>query len=405
LRTTASLDQLPALGFNAIRLVFIWEAFEPRRGARDYSYLAMMRIIAEAAWARGMYVIIDFHQDGFSRYASRGSGDGFPAWALSPRGEIRQPDNSVRCKDWAVRMAIDSCMHKSFTDFYADTTGVRSAYLDMMRTVAHEFAQIAGVIGYDPINEPWGDERKELNPFYQDAARAIRSEHPSAILFIEGHVTTNCGLQTKLARPTFDNFAYAPHFYKPATIMQNGWRGFTGTIHRAFAHMEQKAEEWDAPLLLGEYGVPGDARHAGDYIAYLHDRLDDTLASGAQWNYTPGWNPQTKDGWNGEDFTTIDPSGRPRPNFQFHPYPQAIAGKPGAFRYVDDNNIRAVAFSWEHQPECGDTEIFVPNALFISAPRITVAPADARVYRDEARQILVCRIMRPTQAHVRIEAR
>jgi endoglycosylceramidase len=400
----SSLDLVPQMGFNTLRLVFIWEAFEPQRGIYNYPYLTMMRSVAAAAWARGLYVIVDFHQDGFSRFTSRGSGDGFPPWTLSHRATPCQPDNSARCKDWALRMATDIHMHRSFTDFYADTVGVRTAYLQMLQLAAREFAQVPGVIGYDPINEPWGNERDELYPFYQDAASVIRAEHPTAILFLEGHVTTNCGLQTRLPNPQLENVAYAPHFYKPAAILRNSWRGMTGTINRAFAHMEAKAAEWNVPLFVGEYGIPANAYRAGDYMAYLHNQLDKIGASGAQWNYTPGWNQDNKDGWNGEDFTLIDTVGRPRPNFRLHPYPKAVAGVLAAFEYTDHTSAHMVNITWEHQPARGDTELFLPNSLFGSAIHVRTSSDAVVTYRDERRQTLVCRSGQPGFMSVSVQA-
>src|SRR5690242_19853000 len=61
----AIFDPLPGWGLNAVRLLFNWEAYEPTDGARDASYLEYIAAAAAAAWERGLYVIIDFHQDAY----------------------------------------------------------------------------------------------------------------------------------------------------------------------------------------------------------------------------------------------------------------------------------------------------------------------------------------------------
>ena len=222
-------------------------------------------------------------------------------------------------------------MHRSFADFYADNYGVRTRYLAMLGEVAGAFAAIPGVIGYDPLNEPWGDERREIMPLYRDAARALRARHPTAILFLEAHGPTAAGIRTRLPYPGLDNIAFAPHYYKPLTIALEDWGGQTATINRAFDRMEAKAAEWGVPLILGEIGIQGCAGRAGDYVDYLYDRLDAEAASALQWNVAPHWTPQFGDGWNGEDFSVLDGVGRPRPNYRPRPFPRAWPACPSAF--------------------------------------------------------------------------
>ncbi len=403
----ADLDLLRDLGFNVIRLLFLWEAFEPVPGVYNEAYLSELQAVAAAARERGISTIIDFHQDGFSRHASRGAGDGFPHWAVSPRGRLSKPDNGPGCKNWAILMATDPTTHKSFADFFSDRHGVRTRYLAMAGLVAATFADEPGVIGYDLLNEPWGDERTELAPLYRDAARVIHDAHPSAILFLEGHLSTNCGIQTRLPRPDYGPVAYAPHYYRPITVVLGRWHGATIGMNRAFTNMTETARNWDAPLFLGEFGVAAESVNAGDYISAVYDRLDACLASGAHWNYTPRWNAVTKDGWNTEDFNIIDPTGSLRPNFRPRPYPRLTAGTPCRFRYEDRGpscTPRRLEFDWCHNPELGETEIFLPNVLFPAGTIVEALEGGVSWQRDPIRQVLACRATTPMTIHLRVTA-
>lgn len=391
-RSPADLDPLVPMGFNVVRLVFIWEAYEPVPGDYDERYLAALRSVAADANARGLHVVVDFHQDGFSRYASKGAGDGFPVWALSERARPARPDNGPKSKNWPVKMFTDPNMHKSFADFYADEQGVRTRFLAMVDRVAASFAAMPGVIGYDLLNEPHGDEADEIHPLYLDMAPIVRSRDPDAILFVQGHITTNSGYQTKLPGPPAGGVAYAPHYYNLTTIVLNRWHRSTIPIDRAFDSMVDKCEEWQSPLFIGEFGMGAEVAGTTDYIREVYERLDATLASGAQWNYTPNWTDERKDGWNQEDYNILDrPSGSPRPNFEPRPYPRATAGRPMYLDYDPPTRRQGpvLMYAWYHEPSAGATELFLPNSLFPPGSELAVWPDDVASRRDDATQSLI----------------
>ena len=272
----------------------------------------------------------------------------------------------------------------------------------MLDRIAATFAAVPGVIGYDPLNEPWGDEAREILPLYRDAAATLRARHPAAILFLAGHATTGNGKQTRMPRPAIDNYAYSPHYYTPIVIIRNGWHGRTSAVDRGFDAMRYKADEWDAPLFVGEFGVPADAYRAGDYASLVYDRLDLSLASGAQWNYTPQWHRPARDGWNGENYNVLESSGAPRPNYRPRPFPRAIAGTPVQFRYDGSSPGGGPRFEfvWHHRASLGETELFVPGSLFPPDSSVGVLPAEASFRRDLAGQRLICRAGRDTTVRV-----
>lgn len=81
-----------------IRLVVSREAYEPERGAYRADYLAAMVDIAQAASRRGLYVIVDIHQDGFARNLAGGCGDGVPTVGDLRAGGARPAGQRARLR-------------------------------------------------------------------------------------------------------------------------------------------------------------------------------------------------------------------------------------------------------------------------------------------------------------------
>jgi endoglycosylceramidase len=359
------LDPLPGWGMNVVRLLFNWEAYEPTPGQYDDSYLAYYTAAVEAADARGLYVVVDFHQDGFSRFTFRGCGEGFPKWAVPPEVTLASPDNGTACAGWGVMLATDPDLPKDWASFYGDENGVRTRYLALVTRVAGALASEHAVIGYDLLNEPMGDEATVLAALHEDGAAAVHAVDPSAIIFVSPSYLGSLGAPTTLPPPTFSPAAYSPHYYDASLYVAGGWDGADpGSV---FSSMEATAAAWNVPLFLGEFGAPAMDTQIVPYLDAIYGQLDASLLGGAQWVFTPGWTEADKDGWNMEDFSIVDDHGATRANFTVRPFPRRIAGTPTHFAVERDV---AVDLSWTHDPSAGTTEIFLAPAQVLGSAEI-----------------------------------
>lgn len=78
------LGRLRRWGFNCLRLLTSWEAIaHAGPGQFDAAYLDYFAELCARAGEHGLYVVVDFHQDVFSRMTG---GDGAPGWALEALG-------------------------------------------------------------------------------------------------------------------------------------------------------------------------------------------------------------------------------------------------------------------------------------------------------------------------------
>ena len=353
------LDDLPVWGVNVARLLFTWEAFEPERGSYDLSYLDYYEGLLDALHARGIWAIVDVHQDAFSRYATGGCGEGMPRWALSTAVEPVMPDNGEACVNWGAQMLGNEETHRSWNDFYADANGVRTRYLALLDALATRLADHPAVLGYDMLNEPWGDEKTQLAPLYADGAKVLRKHDADAILFVSPAVLTSGGQDTALPKPGFGNFAYAPHYYDAGVAIGHSWSG--GSLEPPVSRMRARADSWKVPAIVTEFGGPADATNIADYVDAFYAELDARFMSATQWTFVAHFSDAKKDGWNLENFSVTDAQGRLRENFRVRPYPARIAGEPLSF--VASKEPTA-ALTWTHDPARGATRIFAPRALF-----------------------------------------
>ena len=74
-------DLLASMGFNTIRLGVLWAGLEPVEGEYNMTYLDMVEEIVVMAGERGIYSLLDMHQDAFN---AKYCGNGVPDWAAKP---------------------------------------------------------------------------------------------------------------------------------------------------------------------------------------------------------------------------------------------------------------------------------------------------------------------------------
>ncbi|MFM7062279.1 MAG: glycoside hydrolase family 5 protein, partial [Actinomycetes bacterium] len=220
----ADWDDAAAQGMNVVRLVTSWSAWEPVRDEYDPAYLARVRSAVEQANAHGMYVVIDLHQDAWSKFIATPADevcragtrpqigwDGAPSWATFTDGAPTcTPDK--REDSPAVKRAWGA--------FYANRDGIRDELAELWGHLATEFAHDPGVAGFDLLNEPGYSFDQDvtltgLAAFYRSAIRQIRAAErsvggPGHVVFFE---TTVNG---PFVAPGFSddpNLVFAPHNY------------------------------------------------------------------------------------------------------------------------------------------------------------------------------------------------
>jgi endoglycosylceramidase len=147
----ALFRQFREWGFNCIRFGIFWDALEPEPGQFDEEYL--QEIDRRVKWAEenGLWLILDMHQDLYSRKF----GNGAPLWATLDEGAPH-----ITGHVWSDAYLMSPALQKAFDNFWdnapaPDGTGVQDHYVAAWKTLAKRYANATSVIGFDLMNEPF----------------------------------------------------------------------------------------------------------------------------------------------------------------------------------------------------------------------------------------------------------
>ena len=293
-------DLIAAIGWNSVRLLLSWSRVEPEPGVYDDAYLEQARGIVRQLAGRGVYSILDLHQDAWSAtLAARPNEactppaepalgwDGAPAWATLD-------GNKPRCASLGVR-ELNPAVSTAFANFFDDApgpggVGIRTRYVAMLAHVAQVLAVEPGVAGYDLMNEPntFDDSQNaKLSAMYSAAVPAIRAAEgaagspPRLILFEPSALWTTLGGG---APPDFArdrDVVYAPHIYT------GGLTSDPLTSDPFTVAGNEAADFGGAPVLSGEWG--GDPHRAADptdtYFIDFQSLADQFFFSATLWTW------------------------------------------------------------------------------------------------------------------------
>ena len=169
--------QIRDWGFNVIRLGMIWDGLEPEPG--KYSESQFQCLDERIRWAKenGLYVILDMHQDLYSRQFS----DGAPEWAT-----LTDDQPHYTGAVWSDSYLISPAVQTAFDNFWnntaaSDGVGIQDHYANLWKYIAERYAGEAAVIGYDLMNEPFiGTEASQFFPAMVGAYMGIFAEEIQA---------------------------------------------------------------------------------------------------------------------------------------------------------------------------------------------------------------------------------
>jgi endoglycosylceramidase len=293
--TPEDADLLAGMGWNAVRLLFSWSRVEPEPGRYDEAYLDELEAAVRLLESRGLYSILDAHQDAWGpSLAAREDEpcppntspafgwDGAPEWATLDGGQPRCALGGSRELSPAVGVAFDA--------FWADApgpdgVGIQTRYVRMWQHVVGRFAALDAVAGYDVMNEPnafvFVGPPIALTEFYERALAAIRTAElaggaPRRLFFFEPSILW-AGFGIGVPAPFGDDqMVYAPHLYQGGLDEQS-------LEETVFQRVRDEAGHFGGvPVLSGEWGAdPRRAADPDDGYFDRHQALQDRFRFGA----------------------------------------------------------------------------------------------------------------------------
>lgn len=379
---------MKAAGFNTIRLGFIWKAFEPQPGKYDMQYLADYAGTVKELTSRGVYVLVDSHQD---QYNEAFNGEGFPDWATFGDGLPTVPNCG-----FPLNYFLMPSLHRAWDHLWANDVRdpldrtLWQAYAQMWQQVAREFRDDPRVFGYDILNEPFPGssylacvnpligciaQDRKLEAFQRYVGKAIRAVDPNTTIYYEPYVPADFGAASSMRNPVGANAAYSFHSYcilgGPGTPPVPGSGPVCSIAEKVpLIHADQRRDAGMGVPMLSEFGAINDPA----LLDRVANAADSQMMSWQQWTWW-GEDPSAD---RPDEGLLVDPTLPPtgsnvhwdRLGALVRAYPRAIAGTPTSWSY----NAKTRTFSLSYTttmvgngsrfPAGATSVIFLPRLHF-----------------------------------------
>jgi endoglycosylceramidase len=384
------LAQMRPMGFNVLRLNLSWSLAEPTPGNISSAYLDRVAQVVGWAAAQGVYVVLDMHQDAWSKHVYTHPGDtcppgfnairgydGAPAWAAAYTGPA--------CALHGVR-ELDTAVDQGFNNFYTDVqasdgTGLQEHFVGVLKALAARFKNNPAVAGYELMNEPSPAPAEPTDPqlinLWGKMVDAVVAATPGfrQLFFFEPSVLRDVVDASQVLTPwtlasAYPNAVYAPHIYTGVfTLDQQAAQQRLLPTNGGYQSSIRDAQNLGLPLWIGEFG--NDPPDDNTIMRSSYQLQDQYMLGGAYWLWKENANDINATLFWGIYGKPFDAPTRGVPQagkikFSGRAYPLATTGHLTQVTYDPDTtgfDIRAVS---DAAVRAGDsahaTLVFVPPA-------------------------------------------
>jgi endoglycosylceramidase len=344
-------------GFDVVRLGVIYRAVEPMPGVYDDNYLNGIAATVQQLGARGVYTLLDFHQD---QYNERFHGEGFPDWAVQDDGLANTPDHGFP-GNYTTMPALEH----AFDNLWADApgpggVGLQERYAAAWAHVAARFAGDDHVLGYDLFNEPWPGSawpscvsssgcpafEAKLGALEAKGIAAIRGADPKHLVWYEPNGSFNLG-QAETQLPNFHDprAGMSFHDYCSSTTAVACISPEQLVLDKA---LRRSRKTGDA-LLLTEFGATNDVAT----LTRVEADADAVRMPWIEWAYCGCSDPTTSAIPADSEALVLDPEQSPQGANVVHatlgalvrPYPLVVAGTPARFGFDPKKRVFNLSYS------------------------------------------------------------